>query len=262
MCIPMTRLSTGNCPTLPPSELYRLHKSIFEINNKLFKRFFIVMMNFYTYIYTIYRYSNNTNVSLDLVYSADDRIYINDFKTIINTSRLVVWCADHSYTLYSFWVMHEVKEREKRRKRKKFTETKTNDKRTDLLSACIFADDNEVYHLNIHTIFLLLLSLPVTSCSCEQSFSGLRCLKRWCQSSMSDKRVIKSEHFPHRTSPKHGIALSTAKLLWPSRIVSNYYFQNSLFCHWSLLIMKLNRFINTSRHICIQPYVHDCLTQE
>ena len=45
----------------------------------------------------------------------------------------------------------------------------TNDKLkgTDLLSTCNFADENKVYYPNIHALLLLLLSLPVGSCSCE-----------------------------------------------------------------------------------------------
>ena len=43
----------------------------------------------------------------------------------------------------------------------------SSDKGRNLLFACSFADDNKVYYPNKHTILLLLLSLPVGSCSCE-----------------------------------------------------------------------------------------------
>ena len=64
-----------------------------------------------------------------------------------------------------------------------------SDQGTDLLSTCNFADENKVFYPNIHTILLLLLSLPVGSCSCERSFSALRRLKTWCRSSMTDERL-------------------------------------------------------------------------
>ena len=60
---------------------------------------------------------------------------------------------------------------------------------TDLLAACNLADENKVFYPNIYTILLLLLSLPVGSCSCERSFSILRRLKTWCRSSMTDERL-------------------------------------------------------------------------
>ena len=61
---------------------------------------------------------------------------------------------------------------------------KTNDKLkgTDLWSTCNFADKNKA-------ILLLLLSLPVDSCSSERYFSVLRRLKTWCWSSMTDERL-------------------------------------------------------------------------
>ena len=67
----------------------------------------------------------------------------------------------------------------------------TNDKLkgTDLLSTCNFVDENKVYYPNIHAILLLLMSLPVGSCSSERSFSALRRLKTWCWSSMTDERL-------------------------------------------------------------------------
>ena len=58
-----------------------------------------------------------------------------------------------------------------------------------ILSTCNFADENKVFYPNIHRVLLLLLSLPVGSCSCERSFSALRRLKTWCRSSMTDERL-------------------------------------------------------------------------
>src|SRR6218665_4144329 len=41
---------------------------------------------------------------------------------------------------------------------------------------------------NITTIFELLLTLPVVSCSCERSFSAMRRLKTWQRSIMGESR--------------------------------------------------------------------------
>ena len=68
-------------------------------------------------------------------------------------------------------------------------EIQSEDRNKNLLSACTFAEKNCAYYPNIHTILLLLLSLPVGSCSCERSFSSLRRLKTWCRNSMSDDRL-------------------------------------------------------------------------
>jgi hypothetical protein len=39
---------------------------------------------------------------------------------------------------------------------------------------------------NVHVILKLLLTLPVSSCACERSFTALRCLKTWCRASNID----------------------------------------------------------------------------
>lgn len=45
------------------------------------------------------------------------------------------------------------------------------------------------YYPNIKQILLLLLALPVGSCSCESSFSALRRLKTWNRSTMTESRL-------------------------------------------------------------------------
>ena len=65
--------------------------------------------------------------------------------------------------------------------------TEMNNDITDFVSTCNFIDENKVFYPNIHKILLLLPYLPVRSCSCEQSFSALRCLKTWCCNSMTDE---------------------------------------------------------------------------
>ena len=58
-----------------------------------------------------------------------------------------------------------------------------------LLSTCIEAEKHKSYYPNIHSMLMLLLSLPVGSCSCERSFSSLLRLKTWCRNSMSNERL-------------------------------------------------------------------------
>ena len=48
--------------------------------------------------------------------------------------------------------------------------------------------DKDLYP-NIHTIFKLLIVLPVTSVCCEHSFSALGRLKTWVRSTMAGERV-------------------------------------------------------------------------
>ena len=45
------------------------------------------------------------------------------------------------------------------------------------------------YYPNIHCILSIYLTLPVTTCSCERSFSALRRLKTWLRSSMGNERL-------------------------------------------------------------------------
>ncbi len=51
------------------------------------------------------------------------------------------------------------------------------DSKASLLAACNFANENRLFYPNIYAILLLLLCLPVGSCSCERSFSALQRLK-------------------------------------------------------------------------------------
>ena len=55
---------------------------------------------------------------------------------------------------------------------------------------------------NISTVLQLLLTLPVGSCSCERSFSGLRRLKTWSRTSMAtDRLTALALLYVHRNSP-------------------------------------------------------------
>ena len=42
---------------------------------------------------------------------------------------------------------------------------------------------------NLHSLFHLLVTVPVTSCECERSFSRLRCLKTYLRSTMGQERL-------------------------------------------------------------------------
>ena len=60
---------------------------------------------------------------------------------------------------------------------------------SDLVSIACFAHNNQVFYPNIQVMLLLLLTLPVGSCSCEQSFSALRRLKMWCRNTTTEERL-------------------------------------------------------------------------
>lgn len=57
------------------------------------------------------------------------------------------------------------------------------------LSAALALADSE-YYPNIHTIFLVLLTMPVGSVPCERSFSAMRRLKDWSRSTMTEDRLV------------------------------------------------------------------------
>ncbi|KAK1889542.1 52 kDa repressor of the inhibitor of the protein kinase [Dissostichus eleginoides] len=48
---------------------------------------------------------------------------------------------------------------------------------------------NVQYYPNIHCILSIYLTLPMTTCSCERSFSALRRLKTWLRSSIGNDRL-------------------------------------------------------------------------
>ncbi|XP_068734712.1 52 kDa repressor of the inhibitor of the protein kinase-like [Montipora capricornis] len=62
-----------------------------------------------------------------------------------------------------------------------------NDSITSLAESVASCDER--LYSNISTIFQLLPTLPVRTCSCERSFSALRRLKTWCRSSMGSNRL-------------------------------------------------------------------------
>ena len=47
----------------------------------------------------------------------------------------------------------------------------------------------EVFYPNIQSIFILPLTIPVGTCSCERSFSSLRRPKTWLRTTMSEKHL-------------------------------------------------------------------------
>lgn len=61
--------------------------------------------------------------------------------------------------------------------------------RDELRLATTLAENHNQYYPNIRAILMLLISLPVGSCSCERSFSSLKRLKSWCRNSMCNKRL-------------------------------------------------------------------------
>ena len=72
-----------------------------------------------------------------------------------------------------------------------------------LLHTCWETEKHREYYPNIHTMLMLLLSLPVGTCSCERSFSSLRRLKTWCRNSMSSERLdaLAIGYINHKRTP-------------------------------------------------------------
>lgn len=58
-----------------------------------------------------------------------------------------------------------------------------------LVYTCSVAEEHKRFYPNIHAMVMLLLSLPVGTCSCERSFSSLRRLKTWSRNAMSNGRL-------------------------------------------------------------------------
>ena len=56
----------------------------------------------------------------------------------------------------------------------------------ELIDIISITDKN--FYPNIYTILSLLVTLRVSSCTCERSFSALRRLKTWCRTSMGEDR--------------------------------------------------------------------------
>ena len=69
------------------------------------------------------------------------------------------------------------------------TDPENADSSNVLLHTCWEAEKHREYYPNIHTMLMLLLSLPVGTCSCERFFSSLRRLKTWCRNSMSSEQL-------------------------------------------------------------------------
>ena len=56
------------------------------------------------------------------------------------------------------------------------------------------------YYRNIHAMLLLVLTLPVGSCSCERSFSALRPLRKFCCNTEERLDAVAMGHVNHERS--------------------------------------------------------------
>ncbi len=84
------------------------------------------------------------------------------------------------------------------------TDSESMDKKNNsLLYACTVAEKHKLYYPNIHAMLMLLLSLPVGTCSCERSFSSLRRLKTWCRNTMTSERLdsLATGYINHARTP-------------------------------------------------------------
>jgi hypothetical protein len=64
-----------------------------------------------------------------------------------------------------------------------------DDHQRTLLSKAIGLADSDFYP-NLHTVFRILLTMPVGSVPCERSFSAMRRLKHWSRSTMNEDRLV------------------------------------------------------------------------
>ena len=83
---------------------------------------------------------------------------------------------------------------------------------------------------NVHTLLKLAATLPITSCECERSFSGLRRLKTWLRNTMNTDRLaplaLMNVHYDHDVSYKRAADLFFQ--LYPRRLLdSNLVFQST-----------------------------------
>ena len=75
----------------------------------------------------------------------------------------------------------------------------TND-RPDTLASALISCDEERFP-NIFRLIKIGCTLPITSCTCERSFSTLRRLRNWLRSSMTCRRLsslaLMNIHYAH-----------------------------------------------------------------
>lgn len=65
------------------------------------------------------------------------------------------------------------------------------------------------YFPNVHTLLRIVCTLPVTSCSCERSISGLKRLKTYIRSTMGQERLngLAMMHFHYEIDIDHDAVL-------------------------------------------------------
>ena len=76
------------------------------------------------------------------------------------------------------------------------------------------------YFPNIHTLLKIVCTLPVTSCSCERSISGLKRLKTYLRSTMGQERLngLAMMHFHYDVDIDHDAVLDMFARKHPRRM--------------------------------------------
>jgi hypothetical protein len=76
------------------------------------------------------------------------------------------------------------------------------------------------YFPNIHTLLRIICTLPVTSCSCERSISGLKRLKTYLRSTMGQERLngLAMMHFHYDLDVDHDAVLDMFARKHPRRM--------------------------------------------
>ena len=76
------------------------------------------------------------------------------------------------------------------------------------------------YFPNVHTLLRIICTLPVTSCSCERSISGLKRLKTYLRSTMGQERLngLAMMHFHYEVDIDHNAVLDIFARRHPRRM--------------------------------------------
>ena len=76
------------------------------------------------------------------------------------------------------------------------------------------------YFPNIHTLLRIICTLPVTSCFCERSISGLKRLKTYLRSTMGQERLngLAMMHFHYDLDIDHDAVLDMFARKHPRRM--------------------------------------------
>ena len=110
----------------------------------------------------------------------------------------------------------------------------------------------------LKTLFQVALTIPVTSCSCERSFSCLRRVKTWLRTRMTQERLDDLAVLAIERGPPHGGNIPTRRVLTTSWWLPSTAWRKEEYkcdvCLLTIIIMtnwllKINR--DSTRSLCV-----------